>query len=186
MRASAIVEHFGIDKGAVSRQVQHLSISAWSSAPRTRGRPGHPGRGQRRTPSDASRTSPRTAASGSTSGSATGPRRSSRSSSPASSATTPRSTAATDPHRPRRRHASAGGPCSRVRCAPRPHGADLGDGPQFDGAPRLSLARTSGTVAIAAAQPSQTAVSAALPAARAARSRPPPRRPAARPARCRR
>ena len=40
MRASAIAESFGIDKGAISRQVQHLSTSAWSTAARPRRRPG--------------------------------------------------------------------------------------------------------------------------------------------------
>ena len=80
VRASSMVDHFGIDKGAVSRQLQHLvdlGLIERTRDPTTAGQPWSP---RVRTPSDASRTSPRTAASGSTSGSATGARRSSRTS----------------------------------------------------------------------------------------------------------
>ena len=48
VRASSMVDNFGIDKGAVSRQLQHLvDLGLVERTPGPRGRPGHPGRGQR-------------------------------------------------------------------------------------------------------------------------------------------
>ena len=64
---------FGIDKGAISRQVQHLSTSAWSSASRTPTTAGRAADGHRRGAPAGWRTSRTTGASGSTSSSATGP-----------------------------------------------------------------------------------------------------------------
>ena len=76
MRASEIAEQFDIDKGAISRQVTHLTdlgLLARVTGPRRR--PGHARVGQRRGRRRLDRRRPSTAASGSTSGSATGPRR---------------------------------------------------------------------------------------------------------------
>ena len=100
--ASAIVEAFGIDKGAVSRQVQHLvDLGLLERTP-------DPADGRatllavtddaRRRLADVTGT----AASASTSGSATGPTRSSAPSSTCSAATTPRSTSTDAPRIVRR------------------------------------------------------------------------------------
>ncbi len=83
VRASAMVEKFSIDKGAVSRQLQHLDdlgLVEPDAGPRRR--PRHAGRRPATTPGAGWPTWPSTGASGSTSSWATGRPRSSRPSRP--------------------------------------------------------------------------------------------------------